>query len=917
MSKSPVEAFIVSHTHWDREWYLTFDQFRMDLIPVISEVLDRLEAEDEFAYFVLDGQAVAIEDYLEVAPGDTDRVRRAVKRGALVLGPWYVLADEFLVSGEALVRNLLIGHQVALGLGKVQQVGYVPDSFGHIAQLPQVLTKANIESFIYSRGDGDEIEHTGHEYWWRAPDGSEVLALHQAGGYCIGAALGFENDADATTSRQMDPKVAVDQMRRLLALQEAGSNTSVRLVSNGCDHNPPQRDFAKVLSTLRTAFPDVTFRPATYKHYADAVRRQAHDFRTFQGELLGGSRQLILNGVWSSRMYLKRYNDLCQGLLAHTAEPLLVYGTFLHGHTYPADSLRYAWKTLLKNHAHDSICGCSIDEVHRDMETRFDAVERTAERMVSQALAKYAPIKARVPFDDTEVVIVVANSLPFRRTEVVERTVVLEGGAKDLAALRLVDDEGKSVPFEVVQSHLRPRTWGFDFQGELWATRQRAQLLDLAGYGGTEGRPPSDAGPADCFATIRFVARDLPAIGYRHFSLSSVVDAGMMLPTEAVSSEGDTIQNDLVAVTAYPDGTFDLHDRLTNRIHLGLHRMEDVADAGDEYDFCPIPGGRCVDLSGVTGTVVCVEQSPIRSTLEVRRVLPLPEGLTADRGRRSSVHRECEVIHRFSVTTGSPVVEIETVFDNRVRDHRLRVTFPTSMQTDELISDGQFMIHRRPFDKPSGNDWTQPPGDAYPQQRFSAIEDGTDGLAVVNCGLPEVHGDRGEDGATLALTLLRSVAWLSRDDLETRRHRIAGPMVATPGAQCLGRQVFRYAVIPYARDHATANIKRLAECFATPVAVRQGVRDGSIPGGVSFLAVDNPQVWVSAVKRHEKRHSVIVRLVNLSEAAESVQLECAKPIVEAWRVNLLEERDVQVYPNGTGLSLEIAAHAIVTLELVL
>ena len=179
MTHAPKTAYIVSHTHWDREWYKPYHQFRIDLTRVVQRIIETLENDTDYRHFLLDGQSIVLEDYLEIFPEDEARLATLVGAKALSVGPWYILPDEFLVSAEATVRNLFIGHKVASRLGRVQKVGYMPDSFGHIAQMPQILRLAGIDSFVYSRGNGDEIQRTGHEFFWRAPDGSQVLAVNQ------------------------------------------------------------------------------------------------------------------------------------------------------------------------------------------------------------------------------------------------------------------------------------------------------------------------------------------------------------------------------------------------------------------------------------------------------------------------------------------------------------------------------------------------------------------------------------------------------------------------------------------------------------------------------------------------------------------------------------------------------------------
>jgi mannosylglycerate hydrolase len=253
--RAPRLAFIVSHTHWDREWYLTFSRFRVRLLEIVGKVLDTLEEDGAFRHFMLDGQAAILEDYLALRPEDEGRIRALVTAGKLSIGPWYVLPDWFLVSGEAIVRNLLVGHRVCGRFGPVQKVGYMPDSFGHVAQIPQILRRVGIDSFIFTRGIGDELDALGYEFRWEAPDGSDVLAVNQHKGYDGSAALGFESYWAAHTRRTPDPALAVEQVRALFAGMAPLSRGGIVLMNNGGDHLPPQQAFGAIIAELRAAFP--------------------------------------------------------------------------------------------------------------------------------------------------------------------------------------------------------------------------------------------------------------------------------------------------------------------------------------------------------------------------------------------------------------------------------------------------------------------------------------------------------------------------------------------------------------------------------------------------------------------------------------------------------------------------------------
>ncbi len=919
MAKAPRIATIVSHTHWDREWYLTFSEFRVMLERTVSGILDQLETEEAYRHFCLDGQAVVLEDYLAVRPEDEERIRRLAAAGALSLGPFYVLPDEILIPPEATVRNLLLGHAVASRYGPVQTVGYLPDPFGHPAQLPQILARAGIDAFVYTRGNGDEIDTLGLEYMWAAPDGSEVLAIHQLDGYCNAAALGHEELWHAHTPRAVDPARAVAKVGALFDKMATRSHTSVWLLNNGCDHHPAQRDFTAVLGALEAAFPDTEFRHASYPAFVEALREGLPPLETFQGELLGGKLHHVLSGVWSTRMPLKQLNERAETTLAGTCEPLLAYAHFLHGRSWPRGLLETTWKLLLQNQPHDSICGCSTDSVHREMLPRFASVLETSEQMMRDALQDLAPTFGTTPEADGGTVLAVFNPLPLRRQAVVERLVVLQpeyAAAGD--AYELLDEDGETVPFEVVGRELVERFWGVDYRMMLGADAQDARFAAYCeAFGDRILRPDEEKDTADTFLRIRFLA-DLPPCGHALFSLRAR-PAGTEaedLP-EAVRVEGSILDNGLVRVELHQDGTLDLLDHRTGCRYPGLAVLRDVADVGDEYDFSPVPGDVAIVSSGTAGTAAVVDGGGLAGALQASFVLEVPARLAEGRQGRSAACVACAALVTVRLEVGSPLVDLTMQFENRAEDHRLRVAFPLAIEAEEVVSDGHFLLDRRPIEPPAGEGWVQPHPGTYPQQGFVAVESPAGGLAVLNRGLPEFQTHRREDGGVdLEVTLLRSVGWLSRDDFASRRRQNAGPTVPTPEAQCLGEQRFRLALVPFAGDLLTSGIADWSRAWRlAPVAV-QGVEESAPAGGLGLLEKSSPHVQVTAVKRHEGRGSLVVRLVNLAGEPTVERLGFGVDIAHAWTTTLLEERERELRPTSqSSLDVFLGPHEIVTLEI--
>jgi alpha-mannosidase len=398
----PRRFFVVPHTHWDREWYRPFEYFRLELARVVDGVIDVLERDPGFTSFTLDGQAIVLEDYLEVRPENEGRLRALVGAGRLEVGPSYVLPDEFLVGAEPLVRNLLIGRAVCERFGgEPAPVGYLPDSFGHPLQLPQLLAGFGIVSFIFSRGLGDELDALGVVFRWQAPDGSEVLAFQQLPNYGNFAAVSGVEDAE---NRVRD---IVERFGS--ALDSAGVHEV--LLCNGSDHLPVMSELPQLCSELEQRFAESRFTIARYADYVRAVG--SVQVPVWSGELLGSRLQNVLRGVNSARLYVKRANERTEQRLLAT-ETLAALRHLHDGTPFPGSDFKLAWRELLRCQPHDTICGCSCDEVHRDALARYESLDRTLSVLQSRALEGLTTGAPTGP------AVGVVNLLPYRRRGVIE-----------------------------------------------------------------------------------------------------------------------------------------------------------------------------------------------------------------------------------------------------------------------------------------------------------------------------------------------------------------------------------------------------------------------------------------------------------------------------------------------------------------
>ncbi len=862
-----IRGIVVSHTHWDREWYLTFEEYRMRLLKVMKRVLKLLEEEPDFSHFMLDGQVAALEDYLEVVPQDEIRVRRLVCEGRLAIGPWYTQPDEFLVSAEALVRNLLIGIRTALRYGRAMMVGYLPDTFGHTPQLPQILRGFGIDSFVFMRGLGDEMEELGTEFVWEAPDGSRVLAIHLAEGYYNANQLGVREPYRycvmstpegwfTATLRIYDEEVEVDLEEAYKRVVEVANRmlphtrSRVLLLMNGCDHQSPQAAIPRIIEYVNSKSGWLRLVHGTLEDYISEARRCMDSLRVYRGEMRGAKKYYILSGTLSTRIYLKLLNYRSQLLLERLSEPLSVLAWLL-GYEYPRNLLLHAWKLLLLNHAHDSICGSGTDPVHLEDEARFLRVIEVGSNLALEAarfLLRRGTGEAPGPS------VLVFNPSGWRRTDFVRVVVPRAQGG-----YRLVGPQGEEAEAQVVEE----LPWG------------NAVVLG-------------------------FVARDVPPVGYKVYRL---VSSGRQ---QELTDGGRTIENEFLRVEADPErgGALRITDKRTGFTMEGVNVFVDEGDAGDEYNYSPPDEGGAVVSTSFRAEVRRV-RGLAKSSLLISLRMRVPERLEGR--RRSAKEVELPISVEVSLYPGVPRVDVRVRVDNRARDHRLRVMIPTGLKVDRSYAHTHFYVVERGLKPPEGDGWVERPSTTHPQLHWVDVSDGERGVMVANRGLPE-YEVRDEGGAVVYLTLLRSVGWLSRDDLKVRKGH-AGPPLPTPGAQCLRTLEFEYSIIPHGGSWKRAFW--MAEEFTAPMLAVCDER-GCQFGSFSLVEIEPKELVLTAVKLGEDKDWIIMRFYNISGAEVRGKLRFGFPVAEAWITDLNERPLKRLKVTEKMAKIIVQPHKIVT-----
>lgn len=907
---------IISHSHWDREWYQSFETHRMKLIELVDNILDKAENDPEFGGFFLDGQVIAIDDYLEIRPEKRAQVEKCIREGKIQTGPWYILQDEFLTSGEACVRNLQVGMQEAEQYGAVGNVGYFPDAFGNAGQMPQVLKQAGMEAVVFGRGvkpigpnnevTGGQYESTYSEMMWESPDGTKLPGILFANWYNNGVEIPVD---EAEAKVYWDKKLA--DARKFAATHQL-------LLMNGCDHQPLQKNITEAIRVARKLYPDIEFIHSDFKKYVEAMEKEiSENFSTVKGELTSQETdgRWTLANTASSWIGLKQDNRAGETALERKAEPAAAMAQ-VFGKTYPEDQMTYSWKKLMQNHPHDSICGCSVDEVNEEMKTRFAKSRQVADAIYEESV-EYLTNKvntAALPGNGEKIPFVVWNTSGVAKTQVVEKEIhvfrdynlfVWDGYEAaeqvELPAMVLRDADGNEVPAKIADAGI---AFGYDLPDDRFRQPYMAKKV-----------------------RVTFEA-EVPALGYRTYYLET---AEQLQNVDVVSGDANVLENDAMKVVVNEDGSYSLLDKKTGRTYENLGCYEDTGDMGNEYIYIQDTGKQVISTKGRKAEVSCVERNAFRTVVEIRHKMMVPSGMGEELQRQREMcidpytrvaNRSFELVEMdvktvLTLEKSAKGLRVATTICNQEKDHRVRVIFPTGLHASTHMADSAFEVVRR--NNRHNDTWTNPCG-CERQQCFAAMEDEKGGLLVANRGLYEYEILEEQENA-IAVTLLRCVAEMGD-----------WGYFPTPKAQQLGTFCLEFEVVPYAAGEtgtafeegyafqqdltvAQAGMKRAF--LRKPGQVKPELIEGKLPLEMSFLAFEGNGIHMTAFKKGQKKDDLFVRFVNHMEQGEILSFKKEDWMKEVYRSNVIEEKDDVLIPDADGIyhvslrEFEIATFGIV------
>lgn len=737
-------ASVYYHTHWDREWYLPFRTFQLRLADVVDEILERLET-NVLPCFTLDGQVIVLDDYLALRPENRERLSRLIRVGRLDIGPWLVMPDEFLVGGESLIRNLAEGIRRSREWGCTRFTGYLPDTFGHSADIPTLLQQCGIDSAVVWRG----VNPATSLFQWESSAGDTVKTLHLTDGY-------FQIAPDDWTLTVAQKTEALHALRQKLEAARHG-NTPL-LIPVGGDHMAPvpgegRQLLVKAINNLQETTPTA---------YMDALTHTS-TWPRIPGELVDNTGSFLLPGVYSGRVYLKQANRRLEHLLTRRLEPLLALAqlrfsmqgnerrnaqsvhTQVKAPRYPQHELAIAWETLILNHPHDSICGCSVDAVHRENEVRFDQVEQIVESLLCRAERQLAQT---LPDGGASGWLIHTGDQPFTGVVAIEEAYVLPTEV-DLVSSKLPETASRLAQVARTEIVLQD---GY---------KDNAHCIPMAHL--TEGRRHGWVW-----------ADSLPA-----FSMQSLPDkTGLPTHIAPVEVTANQLKNGRLTVSVADNGTLTVDDTQSGqRKATQLLSFTDQPDQGDSYNSAPVPGAT-PSRAEFTGSRV-VANGPLVGILELTH--SFANGLT--------------LLTQVRLAADSARLDFQTTFTNTLPRHKLQVGFPTGVPVETVLAESHFSQVLRQYDPqytpaahmPVAKNRELKTNTGPVQRFFSANGHGwiTEGLAEY-----EVCGD------TIHVTLLRAFSTLSAADTGVRGAQ-AGPPLPTPEGECLQRTIVaRYAWLP-------------------------------------------------------------------------------------------------------------------------
>lgn len=702
---------IISHTHWDREWYMPFEMFRILLANLINKLFEIIEKYPEYT-FHLDAQTIVLEDYLEIYPENRDKLEKYISSGNIIVGPWYVQNDFFLTCGEATVRNLIVGKKIANSFGKCGNIGYTPDQFGLPGQLPQIFEQFGIKYHLFARGyrfyneDGEQIPSQCEAYWV-APNGSKVFSMLMPFWY---------NNAQRINSDPEKTKINFEKAEKDF---EAWTKSDYLLMMNGVDHLAPQDDLFPSIDAINSLYKEKRVFQMSMEDYMEIAVRYTNNYKRY-GELRNGNNLDILGGTFSTRTDIKKQNYDAQNMILYKIEPLYsIMGLYGFKNKYPKNLINYMWKLLMQNHPHDSICCCSCNNVMKHMNDRFLSLNEIGEKLLEDGCKYFSAHITREKKYNAKYYFTVINTSQNVFSGVM--TVMFDFPIWDNNDFVILSEDGENIPYEIIE--------------ESEESKGSYSELNLPGYTRVIRKK------------INVLIKNIPSFGYTNFLISDG-------EKKQIKREYDFLENEYIKLN-FKEGKFDLVDKIKNCVYEDIIIFDDWGDRGNSYVTQLLQN----HYTAVFDSMEIIENSSLISRLLVKYKIIVPSHISAEGIVEGEITDYINLT--VSLKRGSKHIDFDVAIDNQGKNHLMRVGIKTDVFSDISYASSIYDVIKRDRTKIK-TDIINP---TEPVNGFVFKKSDNKGIAIYTKGLYEYEDSK--DGR-IYLSLLRSTGLISSPNSDKR-----------------------------------------------------------------------------------------------------------------------------------------------------
>lgn len=884
---------VISNTHWDREWRYPYQRNRQMLVDMIDKVLEILETNPEYRAFHLDSQSIVIKDYLEIKPHKANSIKCLVEEKRLFIGPWYVLPEQFQVGGENLIRNLLIGHKLSRKYGRVSKIGYSPFSWGQISQLPQIYKEFGIELIMFYRGV-NSLDSPKAEFLWIGADGTEAISsrfstmprynfyfyiyrpvIHNEFPFDIeykwskdGVPFHFADkslvEEDYFMIEPLDsyyPENISKQVEALINDQVNDFTTPHIIWMEGHDSSGPNEKTVRIIKDIKKLFPELEVVHSTLEDYAkslfesvdvNSLKKVYGERRSAQFDRRSGN---LYGYTTSARMYLKQKNFEAERWIQFYAEPFNVFSALV-GRNINDNYPELVWDLIVQNSAHDSIGGCSLDEVHEDMMHRYKHAIEISKGVFERAIkfiCKNINLKVfENNLNNSSVFLVAFNPTQFMRNEVVECFIDIPKEF-DKGSVKVKDVNGTDLQLQI--KSVKP------VQPVLEQMIDRPMYFDMMRY--------------HCFLYLN----DIPSFGYKSFSVEPIkLPKEKIQKSNLISQKINIIENKYLKIKINSNGTFNLLNKPTGIEYKNLGYFYDEGEAG--HAWINIPTKPFITTLKSKPQIKIIENNELLSKVSIKHKVKIPTYLS-ERKKKNPKTKVLNIELMLILKSDSKNLELNIEVENQSESHRLRIMFPTGLNANYHFAEGQFDVVRRDVKRIDSKEWIEQPMYDFPFHTFIDVSDNKNGLAIIVDGLKE-YEVKDDASKTIAITLFRAFEYIiqpsSKQDYTFQK-----------GSQCLGKSNYKLAVYPHKGDWQNGEVYKEALNFNYSVSIVQtGKSNGSLPTENSFIKIFPDDLIFSSFKKSENEDGFVLRIYNPTEYDIEGKVEFVNKILKVEQVTLEE-----------------------------